>query len=150
MMSRSKRNRNVSISRPFDMIDNFVDSTFKNLPFSRDDFPTGPFKVDVKETLNEYLVDAELPGITKDEIDVRVNDEGQLTIAVTREENIDEQDEDHQYIHRERRYDSMKRSLLLADARPDDVRAKLEDGLLRVIVGKDQQAKDNSRKIEIE
>lgn len=70
---------------------------------------------------------------------------------MNREENVDTKDEDNNYIHQERRYDSMQRSLFLANAKTDDVKAKLEDGLLRISVGKDEQAvKDNSRKIEIE
>ncbi|HLR63044.1 MAG TPA: Hsp20 family protein [Lentibacillus sp.] len=41
--------------------------------------------------------------------------------------------------------------MFLANAKPDDVKAKLEDGLLKITIGKDEQAiKDNSRKIEIE
>ncbi|GAB3051399.1 MULTISPECIES: Hsp20/alpha crystallin family protein [Bacillaceae] len=150
----NRKNRNVSNvtpTNPFNMIDDFFDDAFKDFPLARRNLVTDPFKVDIQETDNEYLVDAELPGIKKNDIDVTLNDEGRLTISVNREENVDTKDEDNNYIHQERRYDSMQRSLFLANAKTDDVKAKLEDGLLRITVGKDEQAvKDNSRKIEIE
>ncbi|WP_286191366.1 Hsp20/alpha crystallin family protein [Virgibacillus salexigens] len=150
----NRKNRNVSNvtpTNPFNMIDDFFDDAFKDFSLARRNLVTDPFKVDIQETDNEYLVDAELPGIKKNDIDVTLNDEGRLTISVNREENVDTKDEDNNYIHQERRYDSMQRSLFLANAKTDDVKAKLEDGLLRISVGKDEQAvKDNSRKIEIE
>lgn len=149
----NRKNRNVAdttSNNPFNMIDDFFNDAFRNFPFSRNPM-TDPFKMDVKETDNKYLVEAELPGTKKEDIDITLNDEGRLTISVNREEKIDEKDEDNTYIHRERRYDSMQRSLFLANAKSDDVNAKLEDGLLIINVGKDKQAiKDNSRKIEIE
>lgn len=138
-------------TNPFNVIDDFFDDAFKNFPFARRNLVSDPFKVDVQEMEKEYFIEAELPGIKKDDIDVMLNDEGRLTISVNREENVDAKDQDNNYIHQERRYDSMQRSLFLANAKPDDVKAKLEDGLLKITIGKDEQAiKDNSRKIEIE
>jgi len=61
----------------------------------------------VQQNDNEYLIEAELPGVNKDEIGVDLND-GRLNISVKREENINE--EKKNYIHRESRFASMSRS----------------------------------------
>ena len=67
----------------------------------------GSFKIDIKEENDSYILEAELPGLKKEEIKVEYRDE-QLSIYVNREEKTDEQKEN--YIHRERKIASMKRS----------------------------------------
>lgn len=104
------------------------------------------FKVDVRETVNEYVVEAELPGVKKDEVDISLN-EGRLTISVKREENVEEREDE--YIHQERKVGSMQRSLFLENAKPETGSAKLTDGVLRITVPKDTQS-DASSKIDIE
>src|SRR5699024_1363233 len=104
------------------------------------------FKVDVRETVNEYVVEAELPGVKKDEVDISLN-EGRLTITVKREENVEERKDE--YIHQERKVGSMQRSLFLENAKPETGSAKLTDGVLRITVPKDTQS-DASSKIDIE
>lgn len=104
------------------------------------------FKVDVQETDQEYLIEAELPGISKDEIKLSMND-GNLVIAAQRKENIDE--ENKSYIHRERRLCSMSRSVYLGDANAEGINAKLEDGILKITVPR-QERKDHTKQIEIQ
>ncbi|GAA0438640.1 Hsp20/alpha crystallin family protein [Lentibacillus halophilus] len=133
-------------SNPFNMIDDF----FNDFPTLKRNLVTDPFKVDVKETDNEYLVEAELPGVNKEDIDLSLNDDGKLTIAVHRTDNNDKNDEDDNYIHRERHYESMQRTLYLAHAKPDSVSAKMDNGLLNVTIGKQDQSVDNTRKIDIQ
>ena len=140
----NKKNNNLSMwgRDPFDLIDDFFNDSF--LP-SRN-LMRDTFKIDVKETEKEYLIEAELPGIQKDEVNLNLND-GKLSISVDREENIN--DEKENYIHRERRYSSMNRSVYLADSTPDNIKAKMENGVLAITVAKEEKPK-NSHKIEIE
>jgi HSP20 family protein len=104
------------------------------------------FRVDVQQKDNEYLVEAELPGVSRDEVSIGMTD-GNLQIAVKREESTNE--EGKNYIHRERRYSSMSRSVYLADGAPEGVRAKLDNGVLKISVPRQNKA-DNSKHIEIE
>jgi HSP20 family protein len=78
------------------------------------------FRVDVRETEDAYSVEAELPGIKKDEVNVELTD-GRLWITVNRQTEKDEQKTN--YVHRERQYSSMRRALYLADARPEGITA---------------------------
>ena len=104
------------------------------------------FKVDVRETDKEYVIEAEMPGIAKDEIELNLDD-SRLTISVNRQEDINEENDG--YIHRERRCCSMSRSIHLADCKPDAVKAKLDNGVLVISVDKAER-KSGSQRIEIE
>ena len=104
------------------------------------------FKIDIEETETEYRIVAELPGIKKEEISLNI-EEDNLCISVNRTEEIN--DEGKNYIHRERRTSSMSRRVRLANAQLDDIKAKLEEGILSVAIPKQDKAA-NMRKIEIE
>jgi len=136
------RNRNLRTNGFYNMLDDFFNDTW--LPTRS--LVSDTFKVDVVESEKEYAVEAELPGVKKEEVGLAFND-GRLAISVKREENTEEKDKN--YIHRERRYSSMQRSIYMADAAGDGITAKLEDGVLHVKVPKADK-KDTGRTIEIE
>lgn len=137
------RNRSIMGSDDFyNMIDNFFSEPWFMGRYGRD-----TFKMDVQQKDNEYLIEAELPGISRDEVSIELID-GNLQISVKREENVN--DESGDYIHRERRYSSMSRSIYLSDAVKEGVRAKLDNGVLKVIVPRQKRADSNTRRIEIE
>lgn len=124
----------------YNMIDNFFSEPWV-MGRVRD-----TFKLDVQQNDAEYLIEAELPGLSRDEVSVGLQD-GSLTIAVKREDSVNE--EGKNYIHRERRFSSMSRSVYLADAAQEGVRAKLDNGVLKVSVPRKNNA-GNTRRIEIE
>ena len=102
------------------------------------------FKIDIVEKETEYLVEAELPGTKKEEIDLSIEEEN-LSINVNRSE---ETNKGRNYIHRERRAASMSRRVRLAGAKLDQITAKLEDGVLIITIPKDIKT-PSSRKIDI-
>jgi HSP20 family protein len=106
----------------------------------------GAFRVDVIDNENEYVIEAEMPGISKEAVSLDYND-GKLVIAVS--ESGDETTEGKNYIHRERRFSSASRSVYLSDASGEEIRAKLDDGVLCVTVPKQRQ-EIKAHKIDIE
>lgn len=139
------RNRGSLMTTGFDdfynMLDNFFEDSYSPLrSLSRD-----TFKLDVQDNETEYLIEAELPGVNKDEINIEIN-ENRLTIGLERKEEVNE--EKKNYIHRERRCTSMQRCVFLKDAKADDVEAKLDNGILSLKIPKDKE-KVQVRKIEI-
>lgn len=103
------------------------------------------FKVDVVENENEYLVEADMPGISKEEIDLTIEDNS-LLITVSHEDK--KTTEEKNFLHKERFISSMKRRINLDDVKFDEISAKLENGVLSIIVPKDDSANE-LRKIEI-
>ncbi len=104
------------------------------------------FRVDVREDEKGYIIEAELPGVKKDEISISL-DEDKLSITVSRDES--NADEVKNYLHRERRHCSMQRNVYLAEADSEGITAKLDAGELTVNVPKKKKI-DTTVKIEIE
>lgn len=142
----NKKNKEISTNTGFEDFYNVLDDFFSNdWPFRRT-LTHDTFKVDVEDNGNEYLIEAEAPGIDKKGINVELND-GKLMISITMDENSESKKKN--FIHRERRYSSMSRSIYLEDAKPDGSKAKLENGLLKVVVPKEEKP-NNSITIDVE
>lgn len=108
-------------------------------------------KTDVKETDGGYELDIDLPGFKKDELSVHLED-GYLTINAEKGLDKDAEDKEGNYIRRERYYGSCSRSFYVGDAvTEEDIRAKYEDGLLKLsIPKKDAKVIENKKRIAIE
>ena len=104
------------------------------------------FKMDVEDAGDAYVISAHLAGVNRDEIDVELN-EGRLSISVDKKET--EEEKGKNYLHKETREWSATRGVYLKDAATEGLSAKLEDGVLTVVVPK-QQEKSNVTKITIE
>ncbi len=101
--------------------------------------------VDVAESDDELILTADLPGLTKDQIQVRIED-GALLIAGDRK--FVNEDKQTGYHRIERSYGSFKRYFSLPDTvQPDKVEAKYENGVLKVTLPKKELAKP--RTIEV-
>jgi HSP20 family protein len=124
------------------LFDTFFDDFF--------DFPTpariSSFKLDVKEEDNCIVIEADLPGINKDEVKINYEND-HLLIGVEKKEEKEE--EKKNYLHRERMYSSMQRAVYLPDLDPQKVKAKLTDGVLKVTAEK-KTIENKTNFIEIE
>ena len=142
----NKKSKEISTNTGFEDFYNVLDDFFSNDWPLRRTLTHDTFKVDVEDNGNEYLIEAEVPGIDKKDINVELND-GKLMISIVRDET--NESKKRNFIHRERRYSSMSRSIYLEDAKPDGIKAKLENGLLKVIVPKEDKP-NNSITIDVE
>jgi len=125
---------------------NLIDDFFSNTWMPMRSMMRDTFRLDIQENEREYCIEAELPGVKKEEINLELKDDGRLTISVEREESLEE--EKKNYVHRERRYSSMQRSIYLRDAKTEGVKAQLKDGILRIIVPK-EEAQGGTHRIQI-
>ncbi len=137
--------RNDSLLNFFDM-DRVFDNFFNDSVFPSHFNNSGHMKVDISENEKEYILEAELPGIKKDEINLEVNDD-RLTIAVSRDEKTEEKKDN--YLRRERRTSSMIRSFSLENVASDKITAKHENGILTLVLPKKEQVVVKGRKIDI-
>jgi len=103
--------------------------------------------MDVRQCNGDLVVTAELPGLKKDEVKVEVTDDA----LVIQGERKREHKEDHEGYHRwERSYGQFYRSIALPEgAKTDQVKAELQDGVLKVSVPV-PQAEKKSRQIPVE
>ena len=93
-------------------------------------------RTDVKEHETGYELDIDLPGYKKEDVQAELKD-GYLTITATTKTNDDQKDEAGKYIRRERYYGTCSRSFYVGeDIKQEDIKAKFEDGILKVAVPK--------------
>ncbi|MGM0608725.1 MAG: Hsp20/alpha crystallin family protein [Candidatus Muiribacteriota bacterium] len=131
-----------------------LSNTWKNF-FDEDEsfFPSGllnesgKFKVDVYEKDNKVNIDAELPGMKKDDISITLED-GYLTIAGKSEKNNEVKEKD--YFYSERSSGSFSRTFQVGDdVTEKDINAEYNDGILHVSFKKPQIEKKNVKKISV-
>ena len=132
------------VARTDDAIDfyNMVENFFSDnqAPFTSFN---DKFKLDIKENDKEYIVDAEVPGYSKDDIHIKF-DNDRLTISVSKKEEKSEEGE--KYIHKERSYQSMQRSIYLHNIDESNIKAGFENGILKITAPKSAEA---AKKTEI-
>jgi HSP20 family protein len=107
--------------------------------------------IDVRDGADEYVVVADLPGFEKEDIDLSIAKRS-LTISASREmhEERESDTESSEYIRRERRHESMRRTLRLPeDAMADDASASYKNGVLTVTIPKTAVESEDSHRIDI-
>ena len=106
---------------------------------------------DVKEHDDRYEVDIDLPGFKKDEISVMLHN-GYLSISADKGLKEEEKDKQGKLIRQERYTGAMHRSFYVGDQlTEEDVKAKFEDGVLRLNIPKKEAKKlPEKRTIHIE
>jgi HSP20 family protein len=104
------------------------------------------FKVDVYEKDGKINIEAELPGVKKEDINLELEN-GILTISAKMENKKEEKDKN--YYYSERSYGVFTRSFDLGEVNEEDIEAKYENGILYVSVKKPEIEQKNVKKIEI-
>jgi len=119
-----RKNRGLS-ERPHDIfnIDNFFDGFFGDSFMPAFFAGDAQIKVDIKENEKEYIVEADLPGVKKEEINVDLNND-RLTISVTRNEETNIEKEN--YIRKERRSGSYSRSFYVENVIENQISPSLK------------------------
>lgn len=93
-------------------------------------------KTDVRESEKSYELDIDLPGFSKDEITVQLEN-GYLSISAAKGLDKDQENKDGKYIRRERYAGSMSRTFYVGDQLTEqDIQAKFENGILQLTVPK--------------
>ena len=93
-------------------------------------------KTDIKETDKAYELEIDLPGFKKENVHAELKD-GYLTVNASTERSTEDKSEDGTYLRKERFTGSCSRSFYVGDEiSEDDIRAKFEDGILKITVPK--------------
>ncbi|HZC16881.1 MAG TPA: Hsp20/alpha crystallin family protein [Caulobacteraceae bacterium] len=102
---------------------------------------------DIKETDQAYLLDVELPGLTREDVDLAVNGDV-LSLSGHKAETRD--DASAAYRISERRFGRFERAFPIpADVRRDQIQAHFRDGVLKITLPRNREAGPHRSKIEI-
>lgn len=107
------------------------------------------FRTDIRETEHSFILEAELPGFSKEDIRAEIKN-GYLTISAEHKSESENKDEKNNYIRRERSYGSYSRSFDLAGINIDEITASYKDGILSLTLPKAQGKAEDGRQLEIQ
>jgi HSP20 family protein len=104
--------------------------------------------VDIFEDGGDVVIKAELPGMKKEDIDVKLTED---TVTISGEKKKEEKVEKKNYYRLERSYGSFTRaSNLPSEVQTDKAKAQFKDGILEIRVPKTEEAKKKEKKVMIE
>lgn len=125
---------------PFKAMEDFERSFFsRQLP---------AFKTDIKETENAYILEADLPGFSKEDIRAEIKN-GYLTISAEHKECSENKDGKNSYIRKERSCGSYMRGFELNGIKSDEISAEYKDGVLTLTLPKAEATVPQGRMLEI-
>ena len=113
---------------------NLVDD-FQNF-FMDSFFSNKALKTDIVETDTTYILKVDLPGVDKKDVNLDFNNQ-YLTLSVNQTE--DKNEENQHYIRKERSRFSYSRSYYLDKADETNIKAKLDNGILTITIGKNEE-----------
>ena len=136
------RNHGVDLYRPFRDLEELERSLFANSS-------AAAFKTDIRDTGDAYVLEADLPGMKKEDIHIDI-DGDRLSISAERSAVKEEKDENGGYIRCERSYGSFSRSFDISGIRGEDISAAYADGVLTLTLPKQAKTVPASRRLEIQ
>ncbi|KAK7252134.1 hypothetical protein RIF29_35876 [Crotalaria pallida] len=146
--------RRSNVYHPFSLD---VWNPFNDIPFSNSSlsaaFPSGSSafvntRVDWKETPEAHVLKADIPGLKKEEVKVEIEDDRVLQISGER--NVEKEDKNDKW-HRVERSSGkfLRRFRLPENAKLDQVKASMENGVLTITVPKEEVKKPDVKTIDI-
>jgi len=103
--------------------------------------------VDIYETTDTIVMKAELPGVTREDIQIQIHDN---TLVLRGERRFAKDVQEENYLRIERAYGSFHRSFTLpATVRQDNIRAVFRDGVLELTLPKAEESKPKRISIEV-
>ncbi|WP_412560878.1 Hsp20/alpha crystallin family protein [Winogradskyella sp. MIT101101] len=95
--------------------------------------------VNVLDNDDEYIVEMAVPGLKKSDFDVNIDNQ---LLSISAESNTEKEDTNENYTRREFGYSSFKRTFSLPETvETDKIEAKYEEGILKVMLPKREEAK---------
>ncbi len=112
------------------------------------DFAKGwtDFKTDILDKGDHYLMEAELPGFSKE--DIHISMDGNL-LTIQAEHSDEKENKEEQYVRKERSYGSYTRSFDISNIKADEISASYNNGVLELTLPKAEPSKTQAKTIEI-
>ena len=108
--------------------------------------------INVSESENEYKVEVAAPGLTKEDFNIRIDEENNLVISMEKKSESKEEKKDRKYLRREFSYSKFEQTMILPDdVDKEKIGAAVENGVLDITLPKltKEDLPKLSRNIEI-
>lgn len=114
-------------------MDRFFHDSFKQM---HTNFQLRPFWVDVRETGDDFIIEAELPGYSREQIEIEIFG-NQLHIRAEDKQFLEGKDENHGVYSKEQSYRRKERTISLPIEIPEkETTASMKNGILTITVPK--------------
>lgn len=110
--------------------------------------PVNTCKTDIRDEGEKYVMEAELPGFTKEDIKLDING-SYLVLTAEHKNEKDEKDDKGKYIRRERSYGSYTRSFDITGVDTENISAEYKDGILKIDLPKKASEEPPIKRLEI-
>ena len=148
MFELTRRNNNhINTYNPFREMEEFERDFFGKPFFGVADL--AEFKTDVTDEGDHYMLEADLPGFEKKDIKLDINGDT-LTVSAKRHSKVEEKDKKNKIIRMERSYGSYSRQFDVSGVDTDKIKAKYENGVLKLTLPKKNETLPESKHLEIE
>ena len=134
-----------------DLFDNWMEDAMNSRSsndrrgYARND--SGLMRTDIREAGGNYMLEIELPGFKKEEVSIKLEN-GTMTVTATKKA---EDSPRTGYVRKERWTGSCTRSFYVGDAlRGEDVKARMENGILLIIIPKEVKKVPENHTVIIE
>jgi HSP20 family protein len=138
--------KNNQLEKREDFFSQIFDNFFKEDFFAPLTNVGNGFRVDLKEVDDSYLIEADLPGIKKEDIALQYAN-NYLTIVAKRHDSQDTNQDN--YLRRERRYGEFQRSFYIGNVQEDKADAEFKDGVLTINLPKKDKTVQTANSIPI-
>ena len=108
--------------------------------------------INVIESEKDYRVEVAAPGMTKDDFNIRIDENDNLVVSMEKKEEKNEDKKEGRYLRREFSYSKFQQTMVLPEnAEKEKIEAKVENGVLNIIIPKmsEEAAKKAEKIIEI-
>lgn len=134
------RNHGVDLYHPFRDLEEMERNFFNTSG-------AAAFKTDIRDTGDAYLLEADLPGMKKEDIHIDIDGD---RLSISAERNAVKEEKEDGYIRCERSYGSFSRSFDISGIRAGEITAAYEDGVLKLTLPKQTKTVPASRRLEIQ
>lgn len=149
-LTRRNNHHQVNAYNPFREMEDFERNFFEN-PwgsfFGMQDL--AEFKTDVTDEGDHYLLEADLPGFDKKDIHLDISGDT-LTVHAERRSKVEEKDKKDKIIRMERSYGSYSRQFDVSGIDTEKIKAKYENGVLKLTMPKKEADLPASKQLMIE
>lgn len=140
------KNNNNLLSKNGDYFNQLFGNLFNDDFLAPSNSIDNAFKVDLKENDNEYIIEADLPGVKKEAVNIEYNN-NYITISTKVDDSVEEKKDT--YVRRERHFGEFNRSLYIDNIVSDKIDASFSNGVLNIKLPKLTKDVDKKKKIDI-
>ena len=114
----------------------FMPTLFNELMNWNDNTYSTP-RMNIMETKDNYKLELCIPGLTKDDVKLSIDQEGNLVVEMTKETKNEEKNNDVRYLRHEFSVEHFRQTVMLPeDIHKEQISAKVENGILDIVIPK--------------